>query len=84
MKLTETGEARIRGYLFLLGRSLRASLPRPVAVDALAELESHIRERLAQAEPLPNEEAAVERVLHLAQRYLGWWRGRHARSLGVS
>jgi hypothetical protein len=65
MKLTEAGEARVRGYLFVLGRSLRAALPRHVAVDALSEIESHIRERVAQAEALPNEEAALERVLAL-------------------
>lgn len=65
MTLTEAGEARVRGYLFVLGRSLRAALPRHVAVDALSEIESHIRERVAQAVALPNEEAALERVLAL-------------------
>ncbi len=63
MKLSETGEARVRGYLFVLGRSLRSSLPRDVAADALREIESHIRERLDEAADMPNESAAVERVL---------------------
>jgi uncharacterized membrane protein len=63
MKLSETGEARVRGYLFVLGQSLRTFLPREVARDALREIESHIRERLASAEPQPDERGAVERVL---------------------
>jgi uncharacterized membrane protein len=63
MKLGEDGETRVRGYLFILGRSLRSFLPRAVVVDALRELESHIRERIDQAEPQPNEHTALERVL---------------------
>jgi hypothetical protein len=62
-KLREVGEARIRGYLFVLGRSLSAFLPRDVARDALREIESHVRERLGQIEPQPDERGAVERVL---------------------
>jgi uncharacterized membrane protein len=63
MQLTETGEARIRGYLFILGRSLRSFLPREVVQDALRELESHVRERVEQTGAMPNEQAALERVL---------------------
>lgn len=63
MKLGETGEARVRGYLFVLGQSLRAFLPRDVAQDALREIESHVRERLDQLEPQPSEKEAVERAL---------------------
>ena len=63
MKLSEVGEARVRGYLFVLDRSLRSFLPREVASDAVREVESHIRERLEQAESSPDERAAVERVL---------------------
>jgi uncharacterized membrane protein len=63
MNLGENGETRVRGYLFILGRSLKSFLPRAVVVDALRELESHIRERIDQAEPQPNEQAALERVL---------------------
>ena len=51
MKLTEIGESRIRGYLFVLERSLRTFLPRDVAQDAVREVESHIRERIEQLEP---------------------------------
>jgi uncharacterized membrane protein len=50
MTLTEAGESRIRGYVFVLGQSLRSFLPRDVADDAVREVESHIRERLEQAE----------------------------------
>jgi len=46
----------------VLGRSLRF-LPRHVAQDALREIESHIRERVEQTESMPNEQAALERVL---------------------
>jgi len=63
MKLTETGESRIRGYRFVLDRSLRSFLPRDAAADAVREVESHIRERLDQIEALPDERTAVERVL---------------------
>src|SRR5512146_122392 len=50
MQLTEIGESRIRGYLFVLGRSLRSFLPPEVAEDAVREVESHIRERIEQVE----------------------------------
>ena len=63
MKLSEVGDARVRGYLFVLGQSLRAFLPGDVVKDALAEIESHIRERLDAAEPQPDERTTVERVL---------------------
>jgi hypothetical protein len=63
MNLSEVGEARVRGYLFVLGQSLRTFLPGDVARDALREMESHIRERLDSAAPEPDERGAVERVL---------------------
>jgi uncharacterized membrane protein len=63
MKLADTGESRVRGYLFVLERSLRSFLPREVAADAVREVESHIRERVDQAEAAPDESAAVERIL---------------------
>jgi uncharacterized membrane protein len=63
VKLSEAGESRIRGYLFVLGRALRTSLPRDLRADALKELESHIREQVDRAEAVPNEQAALERVL---------------------
>jgi uncharacterized membrane protein len=63
MRLSETGESRIRGYLFVLERSLRSFLPADVAVDAVREVESHIRERVEQIEQNGDERATVERVL---------------------
>ena len=63
MKLSEVGESRVRGYLYVLQRSLRSFLPPEVAADAVREVESHIRERLDQVEAVPDERAAVERVL---------------------
>ncbi len=63
MKLGDAGEARVRGYLFILGRALSSFLPKPVALDALKEIESHIRERVGETEPEPDERAALERVL---------------------
>jgi hypothetical protein len=61
--LGNAGESRARGYLYVLERSLRTFLPREVVADALREVESHIRERVAQVEPMPNERDALERVL---------------------
>ncbi len=63
MKLSDVGEARIRGYLYVLGRSLRSFLPPDVAADAVREVESHIHDRIDQADATPDERAAVERVL---------------------
>jgi hypothetical protein len=63
MTLSEGGESRVRGYLFVLERSLRTFLPPEVTSDALREVESHIRERVSQAEAAPDERAALERVL---------------------
>lgn len=50
MKLSENGEARVRGYLFVLGQSLRSFLPHALVIESLQELESHIRERIDQTE----------------------------------
>jgi len=63
MILNETGETRVRGYLYVLDRSLRTFLPREIVDDAVREVESHIRERVAQVEPAPDPRAALERVL---------------------
>ena len=41
MTLSDVGQSRIRGYLFILGRSLRSFLPRDVVEDAVKEVESH-------------------------------------------
>jgi uncharacterized membrane protein len=61
--LTETGESRIRGYLFVLERSLNLGLPRDVASDAAREIESHLRERVAAVTASSDERAALEQIL---------------------
>ena len=66
MTLSETGESRVRGYLFVLERSLRAtsmSASAALAADAVREVESHIRERVAESDGMPNEREALERIL---------------------
>jgi uncharacterized membrane protein len=63
MRLGEVSEARIRGYLFVLKRSLPAWLPAATVSDALRVVEGHIRERAEQGEAVPDERAALERIL---------------------
>ena len=63
MKLADASEARVRGYLFVLKRSLPAWLPAATVSDALREVEGHIRERAEQVEGVPDERAALERIL---------------------
>jgi uncharacterized membrane protein len=63
MNLTGVGESRINGYLYVLERSLKTFLPPDVARDAVREIESHVRERVAAADDAPNERAALERIL---------------------
>jgi len=63
MNLTEAGESRVRGYLFVLDRSLRVSANAALAADAVREVESHIRERVAESPGLPNERDALEAIL---------------------
>lgn len=63
MNLTATGESRVNGYLFVLERALKTFLPQDVVRDAVREIESHLRERLATADGLPDERAAIERIL---------------------
>jgi hypothetical protein len=63
MQLTETGESRINGYLFVLERSLKTFLPADVVHDAVREIESHVRERVAAVAASPNERAALEQIL---------------------
>lgn len=38
MKLSDSGESRVRGYLFVFERSLRTFLPRDIASSFLATL----------------------------------------------
>ena len=63
MELSESGEARVRGYLYVIRQSLRSFLPHEVVADALRELESHIRERIDSSEAEPDERRALERLL---------------------
>jgi uncharacterized membrane protein len=61
--LSSTGESRVNGYLFVLERSLNTFLPRDVVRDAVREIESHLRERVAAAMPSPDERTALEKIL---------------------
>ena len=63
MTLSDIGESRIRGYLYVLERSLRASYSAQLAADAVREVESHIRERVAESQGIPNEREALEAIL---------------------
>ena len=63
MKLTDVGESRVNGYLFVLERSLKTFLPTDVVRDAVREIESHLRERIAASDGSPNEREALERIL---------------------
>ena len=64
MTLSDTGESRVRGYLYVLDRSLRASSSSAqLAADAVREVESHIRERVAESSGTPNEREALEAIL---------------------
>jgi hypothetical protein len=63
MTLTDTGQSRVRGYLFVLERSLRTFLPPAVVADAVREVETHILDRLEQMPPEPDERETIERVL---------------------
>jgi uncharacterized membrane protein len=63
MTLSETGESRVRGYLYMLEHALRASAPAQLAADAVREVESHIRERVAESSGMPNEREALEMIL---------------------
>ena len=63
MILSETGQTRVQGYLYVLERSLRGALPRDVAADAVREVSSHIAERIAETGAEPDERQALERIL---------------------
>jgi hypothetical protein len=63
MELTEIGESRVHGYLFVLERSLKTFLPADVARDAVREIASHLRERVTSPGGTPNEREALERIL---------------------
>ena len=63
MQLSDSGESRVNGYLFVLERSLKTFLPLEVVRDAVREIESHLRERVASADAAPNEREVLERIL---------------------
>jgi uncharacterized membrane protein len=63
VNLSEVGESRINGYLFVLQRSLKTFLPPDTVRDAVREIESHLRERIAAADAAPHEREAVETIL---------------------
>lgn len=63
MQLSDAGESRVNGYLFVLERSLGTFLPHDVRRDAVREIESHLRERIAAAVPAPDERGALEKIL---------------------
>jgi hypothetical protein len=63
MVLSETGEARVHGYLFVLERSLKTFLPAEVVRDAVREIESHLRERIAAVKAFPDERTSLEQIL---------------------
>lgn len=63
MTLTETGESRLRGYLYVFDQALRSSGRAALAADAVREVESHIRERVAESSGMPNERDALEAIL---------------------
>ena len=62
MILSDVGESRVNGYLFVLERSLNLGLPRDVAREAIREIESHVRDRIA-AVTATDERAALEKIL---------------------
>jgi uncharacterized membrane protein len=61
--LSETGVARVRGYLFVLDRALQSRLPRQVARDAVKEIETHIYARVSETDAGDDERGALERIL---------------------
>src|SRR5580765_3219544 len=63
MNLSQVGESRVNGYLFVLERSLKSFLPIDIVRDARREIESHVRERVAAHDGSPNEREALERIL---------------------
>ncbi len=63
MILSDLGESRVRGYLYVLERALRSSATLALAADAIREVESHIRDRVADSPATPNERDALESIL---------------------
>jgi uncharacterized membrane protein len=63
VNLSDTGVSRVNGYLFVLERSLATFLSRETVRDVLREIDSHLRDRIAAAEPVPDERASLEKIL---------------------
>ena len=63
MILSEAGQTRLRGYMWLLDRALRTRLPQGAAREALKEIHGHINARIAETDARGNEALALERIL---------------------
>ena len=63
MILSEAGQTRLRGYVWLLDRALRTRLPQGAARQALKEIEGHLHARIAETDDGGNEALALERIL---------------------
>ena len=64
MKLSDAGESRLRGYLYVFERSMRSStVPRAVVADAVREVESHVRDRVEELDQSVVERDALEGIL---------------------
>ena len=63
MQLSEAGQSRLNGYLFVLRRSLSPSMKSDLVADAVREIESHLRDRVEAAQPLPDERSSLEQIL---------------------
>ena len=63
MKLSDSGVSRVNGYLFVLERSLSTFLPRDTVRDVVREIDSHLRDRIAEAQSVSDERAALEKIL---------------------
>jgi uncharacterized membrane protein len=61
--LSDTGASRVNGYLFVLERSLATFLPREHVRDVVREIDSHLRDRISAAQPVPDERAMLEKIL---------------------
>ena len=63
MILSEVGESRVNGYLYVLERSLATFLPATVVRDAVREIESHLRERIGAVGSVADERATLDQIL---------------------
>jgi uncharacterized membrane protein len=61
--LSDVGESRVNGYLYVLERSLATFLPATVVRDAVREIESHLRERIDAVGSVADERATLEQIL---------------------